>query len=252
MRAEEPDAGDEPYLLARNLLGIAAVVSDANRFAAGLWAIANLGTDLFVLDDGFQHLRLARDLNILVIDATDPWGGEALLPSGRLREPASETARADCTVITRTNQVSDVTSLTDDIRRLTKHRPIFTSSMQATHHHPLTNNGVALHSTNPLAAFCGIGNPQSFFKQLMDGRYSVVNTRQFPDHHRYTQSDVDSMAEDALSRGASALITTAKDAVKLGTLHIPMPCYVLEIKIQLDDEDEFRELMRRAIGNLKS
>ena len=87
--ASEREAGDEPYLLARNLIGFAAVVSNPDRVAAGEWAIKNLGSEVFVLDDGFQHLHLSRNLDIVTIDATNPWGGGSLLPYGRLREPRS-------------------------------------------------------------------------------------------------------------------------------------------------------------------
>src|SRR5688500_192500 len=87
--ATATEAGDEPFLLAQNLKGLAAVISDADRAAAGKWALENLGAEVLVLDDGFQHLGLARDLNILTIDATNPWGGGRLLPYGSLREPRS-------------------------------------------------------------------------------------------------------------------------------------------------------------------
>src|SRR5207244_13507260 len=128
--ASEQEAGDEPFLLARNLLGIAAVVSNPNRAAAGEWAIENLRSEVFVLDDAFQHLRLARDLDIVTIDATNPWGGGHLLPYGRLREPRSGLARADCIVITRTDQANDVESLKREIENLIHNRRIFTSRMR--------------------------------------------------------------------------------------------------------------------------
>ena len=244
---EEPEAGDEPFLLAKNLLNVAAVVCDANRFAAGSWATDNLGTDVFVLDDGFQHLQLARDLNILVIDATDPWGDAALLPTGRLREPVSAAARADCAVVTRTDQVADITSLTNDINRLISQRPIFNSTMEAVSLQRLTSDVHELDSGSSFAAFCGIGNPQSFFRQLTSAGYTLASTRQFPDHHSYSQSDVEKLTNDASASGARALVTTAKDAVKLGSLRIDVPCYVLEIKIQIEKEAEFRELLAGVI-----
>jgi tetraacyldisaccharide 4'-kinase len=250
--AEERAAGDEPFLLAKNLLGVAAVVCDANRFAAGSWAIKNLGTDLFVLDDGFQHLQLQRDLDILVIDGTDPWGGGALLPTGRLREPVSAAARADCILITRIDQVSDIDALTNHIDRLTSHRPIFTSTMQASRCLSLKADANELNSKTPIAAFCGVGNPRAFFRQLRDTGYKVIHTQEFPDHHNYAQSDVQKLAEAASSRGASALVTTAKDAVKLSAVYIPMPCYVIEIEIQIDKENLFRKLLHDAVAKLKS
>ena len=97
-------AGDEPMLLARNLLGSAAVICNADRYDAGVWANGNLGCDTFVLDDGFQHLQLARHFNILVVDATQPWQSAHLLPWGHLRESRKAVSRAECVVITRTDQ----------------------------------------------------------------------------------------------------------------------------------------------------
>ena len=115
--ASPSEAGDEPYLLATKLTGQAAVISSADRIAAGQEAIKDFGTDCFVLDDGFQHLRLARDLNIVTIDATNPWGGGRLLPYGRLRETLEGLSRADCVVITRCDQVESVDALRDEILR---------------------------------------------------------------------------------------------------------------------------------------
>ena len=89
--------------------------------AAGKWAIENLGSEVFVLDDGFQHLRLARDLDIVTIDATNPWGGGSLLPHGRLREPRAGLSRADCVVITRTDQVEDLASIKDTVQAIGRH-----------------------------------------------------------------------------------------------------------------------------------
>ncbi len=109
--ADEREAGDEPLLLARNLLGVAAVIANADRVAAGQWAIGSLGAQAFVLDDGFQHLRIERDLDIVTIDATNPWGDGGLLPHGRLREEATGLSRADCVVITRSEQVENLTYL---------------------------------------------------------------------------------------------------------------------------------------------
>jgi tetraacyldisaccharide 4'-kinase len=128
--ADANEAGDEPRLLAERLLGISAVVSDAHRFAAGEWATKNLGSDAFVLDDGFQHLGLARNLDIVAIDATEPWGHGHLLPWGRLRERAHGLSRAGCVVITRTDQVDDVNALRQEIERLAPNRPVFSSRMK--------------------------------------------------------------------------------------------------------------------------
>ena len=117
-------------MLAEKLKGKAAVISDRDRVDAGLWAKENLHSDAFILDDGFQHLRVARDLNMVVIDATNPWGGGKLLPRGRLREPKSGLARADCVVITRAERSSNPDALREEIKILSGSKPVFIARTQ--------------------------------------------------------------------------------------------------------------------------
>ena len=249
--ASEREAGDEPYLLARNLIGIAAVVCNPDRAAAGEWAIKNLGSEVFVLDDGFQHLRLSRDLDIVTIDATNPWGGGSLLPYGRLREPRAGLSRADCIVVTRTEQAEDTVSLSESVQRLAGAIPVFTSRMMTSGIRRLNGESVNNESllAQPVAAFCGVGNPDSFFKQLRQEGYSPVFTRAFADHHDYNQADLNRLIKEARDHGASGLITTAKDALKLASLEIELPCYVLEIKISIADDARLLKMIRAACQN---
>ena len=249
--AGERAAGDEPLLLARNLLGIAAVICNPNRVTAGKWASEKLHTEVFVLDDGFQHLRLARDLDIVTIDATNPWGvgGGSLLPYGRLREPPAGLSRADCVVLTRTDQVADLTSMKEAVAELAGAIPIFSSRMVTTGIRRLS--GASIDRGNlvaqPLAAFCGVGNPESFFEHLRREGFMPVLTRTFADHHHYKQSELDALAKEARVRGAEGLITTAKDAIKLESLDLELPCYVLANQIAIDDEDRLVEMIRTVL-----
>ena len=249
--AGEREAGDEPLLLARNLLGIAAVICNPNRVTAGKWASEKLNTEVFVLDDGFQHLRLARDLDIVTIDATNPWGvgGGSLLPYGRLREPPAGLSRADCVVLTRTDQVADLTSMKEAVAELAGAIPIFSSRMVTTGIRRLS--GASIDRGNlvaqPLAAFCGVGNPESFFEHLRREGCVPTLTRTFADHHHYKQSELDALAKEAKANGAEGLITTAKDAVKLSSFNFELPCYVLDIQIAIDDEDRLVEMIRNAV-----
>lgn len=236
--ATPSEAGDEPFLLATNLLGQAAVISSADRVAAGNEAIEQFDTDCFVLDDGFQHLRIERDLNIVAIDATNPWGGGHLLPYGRLREPLSGLKRADCIVITRTDQAKNLETVQTEIRRYAGDVAIFPSRMKISRITRLNNSPETL--VPPVAAFCAVGNPRSFFDALT---HEVVLQKAFPDHHRYSQPEIDSLTDEARSSGANSLITTAKDAVKLRSLSFSLPCYVVEITPQIDDEAEFTRLV---------
>ena len=244
--ASPAEAGDEPYLLATKLTGQAAVISSADRIAAGHEAIKDFGTEVFVLDDGFQHLRLARDLNVVTIDATNPWGGGSLLPFGRLREKPEGLSRADCVVITRCDQVGSVAALREEILRLAGERPIFNSRMQAVRVVGLKNPSETLAPPALVAGFCAVGNPNSFFQNVRQMGFEIALQKSFPDHHVYSQDEIDSLIRTVQDAGATSLITTAKDAVKLRMLSFPMPCYVLEIEISIENSDAFRRMLFKA------
>lgn len=246
--ASPSEAGDEPYLLATKLTGMAAVISSADRIAAGREAIKDFSTDCFVLDDGFQHLRLARDLNVVTIDATNPWGGGRLLPHGRLRESVEGMSRADCVVITRCDQVESVDALREDIARLTGGKLIFESQMRMVRVSPLKNGGESLAPPVRVGAFCAVGNPASLFNMLRRAGYEIAVERAFTDHHVYSQEEIDAISRAAKDVGAEVLITTAKDAVKLRALSFSIPCYVVEIEIAIDDANKFERLISEACG----
>jgi tetraacyldisaccharide 4'-kinase len=242
------ESGDEPLLLATKLLGTAAVVCNSHRIAAGQWAINNLRSEVFVLDDGFQHLQLARDLNIVTIDATNPWGG-GMLPYGRLREPLSGLDRADCVVLTRTEDSVDLASLTSTLQKMVGQAPIFRSSMHTSGLRRLDGENVDRGSLifQPVGAFCGVGNPASFFDHLRREGYEPAFERAFPDHYDYRQADVNNIVAQAKAKGAGSLLTTAKDAVKLTSLHFEIPCNVLEIRISIEDEAHLIQLIRNQL-----
>lgn len=241
-------SGDEPQLLAENLKGIAAVVCDSDRAAAGNWAIEHLGANVFVLDDGFQHLRLARDLNILVIDASNPWGGGHLLPYGRMRESRRGLSRADCVVITRAGDHSNLAVLQNEIQGFTT-APIFTSRMQTTLIRRIDSTRAEEFDSlpQPFAGFCAVGNSRSFFDHLKREGFDLACTQSFPDHYNYSQADIDRFIEKARTFGATGLITTAKDAVKIRDFAFELPCYVLEIEIVIDQHDTLVDLIRKAV-----
>ncbi|HYG09280.1 MAG TPA: tetraacyldisaccharide 4'-kinase [Pyrinomonadaceae bacterium] len=259
------EGGDEPLLLAESLRGLhVAVVSDANRVAAAGWALENLRSEVFILDDGFQHLRIARDLNILTLDATDPWGGGRQLPRGRLREPLGEMRRADVIVITRAEAGGDVEDLRARAASLSGGRPVLVTRTATLRIAPLVTTAIettggALETNElpqtahalipqPLAAFCAIGNPQAFFAHARGEGLALDYTRAFTDHHVYTQRDVDDCVREAVRRGARALLTTAKDAVKLRALDFALPCYVLEVALKFDDEQRMRAILNECIS----
>ncbi len=242
-------AGDEPFELAKKLLGKAIIITDADRVSAGEWAKRKFGVTTFILDDGFQHRRVMRDLDIVCIDATDPFGGGKMLPAGRLRESKSGLERADVVMITRANIDSGIAVLRSVIEDINPDAPIFSSETAIRSVVELNNlHGAPKRSQRQIKeqkvfAFCGIGNPEIFFKQLWQDGFDAAGTKAFRDHYNYSQKDI--LEIESLARGASAdiLLTTAKDAVKMQQLEFRIPCYVVEIEMVIDKPDDFAALI---------
>ncbi len=249
--ADAEIAGDEPRLLAEQLLGSASIVCDADRVSAAHWAIEHLGAEVFILDDGFQHVRLRRDLDIVTIDATAPWGGGHLLPRGRLREPLQGLKRAGCVIITRADLTQDVPVLRDEIERWTSDAIlILESRMRTTQIKPLDVTTKVVFeelAAQRVGAFCATGNPHAFFKHLRKEEHQLIYTRAYPDHHSYRQSDMDSLVSGAEAMGAQKLLTTAKDAVKLRALYSKLPIFVVEIEPVFDAEEKLLALVKKII-----
>ncbi len=271
--ADPASAGDEPIELANRLLGKAIVIADADRVSAAEWARRKFGVTAFILDDGFQHRRARRDVDIVCIDATDPFGGGRTLPGGRLREPLANLARADVVVITRADLAGDVTNLRSEISKLSAGATIFEArneivsvtdleEFHAKQPQPIRRaedpwatplKAISASETGGLnqirfAAFCGLGNPENFFKQVRNetegpGRFELSFTRAFPDHYVYSRSDIAALERTAKESGVTAFLTTAKDAVKLKRTDFSIPCYVVEIEVTLDEPEAFARLI---------
>jgi tetraacyldisaccharide 4'-kinase len=264
--ADAKQAGDEPFELAQKLLGKAVVVADANRVLAGNWARGKFRITAFVLDDAFQHLRAERDLDIVMIDATNPFGNRKLLPFGILREPLLNLKRADAIVITRANLVETVEHLKAEIRIFNSNCPIFVSENKISKIIRLeeffakaqkeTNYGKGeIQNTNNLKpgflAFCGLGNPSNFFEQLRHENFDLIATETFPDHYFYKQTDTAKLEKKARQNGAKILLTTAKDAVKLKDLKFVLPCFVVESRMVFDNETNFRSWLNTKIEEIE-
>lgn len=241
--ASAKQAGDEPFELARKLLGKASVIADADRAAAGVWAKEKFGITAFVLDDAFQHRRVRRDADIVLIDATNPFGSGATLPFGILREPLKNLNRADAIIITRANLAGDTSNLKSDIRRHNAHCPIYVSENRISKLTELKDfqAGRATDdrrqpSKNKAFAFCALGNPSNFYEQLRQEKFDLTATRDYPDHHFYTARDAAQLNEQARRAGAVSLLTTAKDAVKLADFDFEVPCFVVETEMIFDEE----------------
>lgn len=249
--ADPADAGDEPFELAQKLNGKAVIIADADRVSAAQWAKQKFGVTTFLLDDGFQHRRAKRDLDIVCIDATNPFSSGKMLPAGRLREPLESLKRADMIVITRSDLVDDLSNLTSQISNLTSEIPIFFAKNKIIQLNELINSPddqallpVAESIKEKRAiAICALGNPDNFYLLLRQNGYDVFRTRSFPDHFRYSEEDIHEIENLARSCEVEVLITTAKDAVKLSDFKFQIPCYVVEIDVEFDDPQAFAALL---------
>ena len=247
-------AGDEPLMLARRLPDVKIIVG-ADRYANGRFAETTYGCDVFVLDDAFQHLQLARDLNILVLDATDPFGNGDLLPFGRLREPLYALRRADAIVVTRTDRTFDQEHLLSVLAACEVTAPVFFAYHDIVGVHELgTRRAQAQRSLigTPLGVFSALGNPTIFEDDLANLGANLVFKKQFPDHHRYTAADIAALVADAKAAGAQRLVTTEKDAVKVEGFDFGgLPVSVVEIKTLFDEEVGLKSLLLRTIVKKK-
>jgi tetraacyldisaccharide 4'-kinase len=203
------EAGDEPYMLAAAIPGLAVVIG-SDRYRAGLFALEHLAQDIFILDDGFQHLCLWRDLNILLLDSSSPFGNGLTLPAGLLREPAGAMKRADLVVLTRCDKETPPLSLGGP--------PLCRAAHRLTGVTPI--GGGALEPFAALAgkrgiAFAGIADPSGFFDALRSTGVNLVAGLPLPDHCSYGEKELAAICRERDIKNADFLITTAKDGVKL-------------------------------------
>jgi tetraacyldisaccharide 4'-kinase len=204
--------GDEPLLIARKLQ--APVIVGANRYQAGLLAERQFSSKLHLLDDGFQHRRLHRDFDIVLLPAEDQRG--TLLPIGRLREPLSALERADAVVLPDSAE-----------------KPLHAKSVWLAHRQ------TELAAEGRLIAFCGIARPQQFFDALKAARQEIASTLIFRDHHRYAQRDIDRLLDLKKQTGASGFVATEKDAINLGTLSVQLqPLRTATLRIDLESPEQ--------------
>jgi tetraacyldisaccharide 4'-kinase len=226
-------------MLSERVRGVACF-ANPDRVAAIHDAI-RLGVDAVLLDDGFQHRRVARDLDIVVVDATNPFGFEHVLPRGLLREPLTALRRAGVVVVSRVDQVepTELGTLLDRLAQLAPGIPI----VQCRHHpHGLTDmEGVPAETTYHRALlFAGIGNPQSFVHSVRQLHLEPADCVWWPDHHRYSQADISKIRDVRRRVESDVVLTTHKDAVKLRGLKLDEldPLRVVAIDLAYMDDDE--------------
>lgn len=244
--------GDEPYLLAKKLSGIPIIVGK-DRYSSGLYALQNFNSEILILDDGFQYLSLKRDLNLLLLDSTLPFGNGWLFPRGILREPINQVKRADAVILTKADQSGNILILKEKLLNIKKELSIF-----ATHYIPHLV-WMAKESFYPaeflrdkkVLAFCGIGRPQSFEETLIKLEPKLLAMEVFPDHHWYKERDWQRLHAKAKEMAADILLTTEKDWVRLQNLPLgPTPIGMLSIRHKFlnNDEINFKKFVFSKLG----
>lgn len=242
-------AGDEPLMLSNRLPGIKIVVSRDR--ALGVALLASLGAQVAVTDDTFQHRKMARDVDIVLVDATCPFGNGQVIPAGLMREPKSAFGRADIIVITKSNQVTpdDLIKTKEELERLVDRNKIFTAEIRLESWIEFSGgnkkvNPSEISPTCQCIAFSAIGNPDGFYKFLEDNGVPVIAHRSYRDHHIFDGRDLDRLKDLAVRLGAEGFVCTEKDVVNLPeNLDFPFPIYVPCIAVELDDDMRFRRMI---------
>jgi tetraacyldisaccharide 4'-kinase len=245
---------DEALLLEENLPDVPHL-QGADRVALAAVAVEELESEVLILDDGFQHRQLARDLDVVLVDASNPWGHGWLFPRGLLREAPRGLRRAGVVVLTRCDQVeaAELERIRERVAHLAPYMPV----VETTHRPVELVNGdrdtapLERLRQRPVAAFCGIGNPEAFRRTLSDAGASLVAMRPFPDHHAYTRADVDDLTAWARQLATECMVvTTQKDLVKLRLARLGGR-ELWAVRVRLDvtaGRPEFDRKLKEALG----
>lgn len=243
--------GDEPQIFLRAAVGPLGI--GANRYQTALILLRQFpSTDVLLLDDGFQHAQLERDFDIVLIDGLDPFGQNELVPLGRLREPLEALGRADAFVVTRAEIDPRYAAICDCLRQYNQRAPIFRTRLVARCWRDYRTGACITDIGNRrVAAFCALGNPESFWRTLDRLGLKVVFRWSFPDHHPYKPVELRRIAHQARLHGAEVLVTTEKDRINcpsdLGKVIGPLDLAWLEIQLELEDEPGFFAELEKAI-----
>jgi tetraacyldisaccharide 4'-kinase len=243
---------DEALVLEENLPDVPHL-QGADRVALAQTAVEELESEILVLDDGFQHRRLARDLDLVLIDATAPWGHGFLLPRGLLREPPSSLRRASAVMLTRCDQVpaEQRERLRQTVGRIAPAVPIVETSHRPVELRDSDGAGASLDilRDGPVAAFCGIGNPEAFRRTLIDLGAVPNSFRVYPDHHRYSREDVEELRRWAGNLSSdTVIVTTQKDLVKLRLSSLgDRPLWCLPIRLHVESGQEVLDRLLQSV-----
>lgn len=256
------EAGDEAYLMAKTLPGVPVVIGK-NRAITGEYAVKELGAEVIIMDDGYQHWPLKRDLDVVLVDTLSMFGNGAVLPRGTLREPLQNLDRGDLFLLTKTDQSSKLSrmQLRSTIANYNNRAPVIESVHNpknfveiADWYKGIDENTKELEilKEKDVIVFSAIGNPSSFEQTISSIGLNIVEAVRYPDHHDYGMIEMQYINERASSKNAVAIITTAKDAVKIPTEFIysnrEIPLYILNMDICITEGlDKFKEIIANAI-----
>jgi tetraacyldisaccharide 4'-kinase len=242
-------AGDEPVLLAESLPGI-PIVTGAVRSYPCRFAVENLGCDILILDDGFQHLPIVRDVDLVLFNASSPLGNNRVFPGGELREPFSALSRANAFMVTgMTEELQGrIQQLRLHLRKNFPQSPFFTAAYDPFEVRKINSSQSVSLSDLPLNiyGFCGIAKPWRFHTTLKRCGFRVKGLTELRDHQVYNQELIDRISRLAEAAGAQALITTEKDMVKIRSLITPLPLYSLTMSVHIDDA--FSDFLLNRLG----
>jgi tetraacyldisaccharide 4'-kinase len=250
IRMDAEEGGDEPFLLARRLPGVPVVVG-ANRHDAGRLAVERFGVTAIVLDDGFQHRTLVKDLEVVMARCREPWGNGRLLPAGPLREPLGSLARADLVVATGARTPADAAEVAAMVARHAPSVPVLAAAHVPTECWEWGSMRFIPVDTlrgMRLLAFAGVASPTGFARTLDEIGVTVAGFEAFADHHWYSRSELATLERRAAAGGAEALVTTEKDWVRLRRLPpVGRRVFVLGVRlVLLSGEPEWRRAFARV------
>ena len=266
LHMDAAEAGDEAYMLAKHLPNVPVLIG-AERAVTGKYAIEHFGAEVAILDDGYQHWQLIRDMDILLVDAVNVFGNGHLLPRGTLRESMSHISRADVCLITKVDQAAEgaVNGIRETVHRYNADAKIVESIHQPRCLIPLaewfidlSSEGVCVESIagKKIMAVSAIGNPASFERTLRDLGAEIIESIRYPDHHEYTVKEMQDVLQQADALGAESIVITEKDAVKIPAefaktnWNIPIFVICVEVKFQAGAQEFQQELRRRLSEKL--
>ncbi|MCX5910281.1 MAG: tetraacyldisaccharide 4'-kinase, partial [Deltaproteobacteria bacterium] len=246
-------AGDEPYLLAEKLQGVPIIVG-RNRYRSGRFAVEHFQSEVLILDDGFQHIALRRDVNFLLLDASSPFGNGNLLPRGVLREPVSQLLRADAIILTKIGMSGNISDSKRISLKLVHPGPFFQMDYE-----PCAVRAYGQKEVLPLEhlkgkkvlAFSGVARPESFQHTLRQLDLHISAIEIFPDHHWYGPKDWERLLTRARGMGVDGFITTEKDLVRIKNLQpSPLPLWAVSIRhfFPGGDQSQFENFLFSRMG----